>query len=134
MSSKKSHENNEKNEGNGASDATSGDAASGDTASGDAASGSEGTTKKISPAELRTLFEHVEAFDATIAEHEAKLRDAQAARSLAIKAIFEGTGGKTGPFKWKDRSITIVSRKSKDKSTESWYFREPKDRDTIDVG
>jgi hypothetical protein len=104
-----------------------------EAANGEVANGSEGT-KKISPAELRTLFEHVEAFDATIAEHEAKLRDAQAARSLAIKAIFEGTGGKTGPFKWKDRSITIVSRKSKDKSTESWYFREPKDRDTIDVG
>jgi hypothetical protein len=89
---------------------------------------------KTPPAvDLKALFEKAESFEATIADKERELKEAQAGKSLAVKAIFEATG-KKGPFKWKGRQITITCRTPKDKpNQESWYFREPNSRDAIDI-
>lgn len=65
---------------------------------------------KITPEELRKLFQLYDQSEANVQRASSALETAKDQRSQAIRTIYEAAGNFQGPYRWQGRVLTIVLR------------------------
>ena len=93
---------------------------------------------KLAKAELVALFNVAAKADAALAAANKVVEESMAARSKAVEAICNGSGGSKGPFKTPDgRLVTIRTRSLKDADKNvigaTWFFVGQGDSEIIDL-